>query len=205
MTIHSSQLIGAYVLAGGKSRRMGSNKAFTTVGGRTFLDLTAETLQKAFGSPPTLVVSSINHEEFIVHGHPFPVLRDVVEGLGPVSGLVTALGANPCEFTAVAAIDMPLISAETFRSLADQVIESDRLGACLRVADRIEPFPAIFRTKPALEVLSQGIEADEIYSPTYLMERLEALMVDVSECSLDVGSLKNINDPWELEQVNKEL
>ena len=70
-----------FVLAGGKSSRMGRNKALLPYRGRTLVEHVAEIVETAAGS-----VSVVGDAE--TYGHlGYPVIEDVIPGCGPLSGI----------------------------------------------------------------------------------------------------------------------
>lgn len=203
MTPSLTGKVRAYILAGGASRRMGANKAFLSLGGRTFLERIADSLETSFGNRASLVVSPRNHEEFREWEIYFPILQDSVEGLGPISGLQSALSDNDLNYTAIAAIDMPLINPAVFIGLAERLIDSGKDASCLRVNGRIEPLPSVYHTEICRGALTYGIKKNDIFSPSYLIDRLDTLVVDLEELESDPLSIENINDLGNLARVTE--
>lgn len=75
-----------YVLAGGKSRRFGSNKAFASVAGRTLLEHECTTLS-AIGDVTVLCGEDTDRFE----EYPWRCLPDLLPNKGPMGGLHAAL------------------------------------------------------------------------------------------------------------------
>jgi len=100
------------VLAGGRSSRMGADKAHVTVGSRTMLEHVAAAL--------TQVV-----DELVVAGREGPVsgLRSLADTgdahQGPLAGLASVTVAYPSSLLVVAAVDQPWIRHETLRHLVE--------------------------------------------------------------------------------------
>lgn len=205
MTAALTGKVRAYILAGGASRRMGMNKAFISLGGRTFLERIADSLETSFGNKASIVVSSRNHVEFREWEIYFPILQDSVEGMGPISGIQSALSFNDLSYTAITAIDMPLIKPGVFIGLAERLIDSGKDATCLRIDGRIEPLPSVYRTDSCRKLLADGVEKNDISSPSYLIERLDTLVVDLKELEPDLLSIENINDPDDLARVTERL
>src|ERR1700722_6676083 len=94
-----------FILAGGKSTRMGADKAFVTLDGRTLL---ARALELA-----RLVTADVcivgDAEKFA----PFaPVVEDEFRGCGPLAGIHAALRASAVELNLMLAGDLPFVSPE---------------------------------------------------------------------------------------------
>ncbi len=84
MYYHGVDSVTGFVLAGGKSSRMGQDKAFMQLGGRTLLAHALERVQAATGN--TWIVGST--EKFAAFG---PVVEDVYPGRGPLAGQIDFL------------------------------------------------------------------------------------------------------------------
>src|SRR6266849_10776941 len=102
--------VGAFILAGGKSTRMGTDKAFVTLDGRTLLARALD-LARSVTSEVRIVGSA---EKFAAFG---PVVEDVFRECGPLGGIHAGLRSSPAELNLVLAVDLPFVSAELFRFL----------------------------------------------------------------------------------------
>lgn len=107
-----------FVLAGGKSRRMGQDKAALAWGGGTLMDHMIRLL-----SP---LVSEVR----VVGREPLP---DGNPGLGPVEGIRTALEATATKENLIVAVDLPFLSAD----LLGHMLVRLHLGAEPLVAVRV--------------------------------------------------------------------
>ncbi len=93
------------VLAGGLSRRMGSDKALLTTQGKTQLQRATECLISAGCEQ---VVVSRNEAGFTV---------DLYPQQGPLAGIHACLDAHPCDEAVVIPVDMPLLRSESIKLL----------------------------------------------------------------------------------------
>jgi molybdopterin-guanine dinucleotide biosynthesis protein A len=97
----------AIILAGGDSRRMGSDKANLLLGGQTLLQTVIATMQQVF---PYVIIS-------VRQPRPDVDLPQVCDeqadegmpGAGPLAGLVAALGRVKTPWAFVVACDMPFV------------------------------------------------------------------------------------------------
>lgn len=111
-----SHTIGA-VLAGGSSRRMGSDKASLTIGGETFVERLHSTLSEVFSQVVVCGGSVVPSNGVLIADH--------VPGGGPLGGLLSAFNASKGRSVFVIAVDMPLVSAESIRSIAHPMVSGD--------------------------------------------------------------------------------
>jgi molybdopterin-guanine dinucleotide biosynthesis protein MobB len=106
------------ILAGGASRRFGSPKALARVGGGRIVDRVRDALAAAV---PEVVVSTNQPALFADLG--VPMRADEIEGLGALGGIHTALlwaAERGRSGALVVACDMPWISADLLRMIADR-------------------------------------------------------------------------------------
>jgi len=101
------------VLAGGKSTRMGTDKAFVEFEGRTLL---ARTLDLAHSvSADVRVVGS--SEKFAPFGS---VVTDIFRDCGPLGGIHAALRASQTDLNLILAVDMPFLTRAFLEYLLEQ-------------------------------------------------------------------------------------
>ena len=130
--------VRGYVLTGGRSSRMGVDKAELRLGGRTLLEIAVRKLQ---GICTEVVISG--QRERVPSG--VRVLQDVWPDCGPMGGMVAALrdaGANPALFLPV---DMPLLPQELLARMAEVWLRS-AAPVCFAVTDgRAQPLLSLLR------------------------------------------------------------
>jgi molybdopterin-guanine dinucleotide biosynthesis protein A len=130
--------LGAVILAGGESRRMGQDKAWLKVGGESLIVRARSTLR----------ASGI--EEIMISGRagtdysklPCQVLFDVEPGWGPLSGIDRALEASSAPLLLVLAVDLPNMTAAFLRNLAGHC--DPLTGAVPEFNGQLEPLAAIY-------------------------------------------------------------
>ena len=97
------------VLAGGRSSRMGSDKAEVVVEGQTMLQRVFSTLQELL---PRVVVLGAERERF-------ECWPDVVPAQGPLAGIVTALSRMDDDRVLIVAVDQPFARGQTLQRLSE--------------------------------------------------------------------------------------
>lgn len=137
------------VLAGGRSRRMGADKALLEVEGVALVDGVAA------------VLGEVCDEVLIASGDGMRLARpgeiaDAVPDAGPLGGLLAAIRAATHPLLAVVAVDMPHANAAVLKALAEELGEAD---AAVPVVDgRAHPLHAVYavRTTGALRDYLDG-------------------------------------------------
>jgi molybdopterin-guanine dinucleotide biosynthesis protein A len=136
------------VLVGGRSRRMGCDKASMLVDGLPLASFPAASLARVAGE--VLLVGRA------VAGVSGRVVDDAVEGAGPLSGLVAAARAARTPLLVAAACDMPSITQLLLDLLLSR-LRSDRSASVVlcRSDAGLEPFPVAMRVvvEPRLSLL----------------------------------------------------
>lgn len=134
------------VLVGGASRRMGADKARIEVGGRTLLQRTIATLRELCDEV-LVVTSSGGGVEGFGDGK-VRVVRDRIDGAGPLAGLEAALAAARHELVVTVAVDMPDLCAAVLRRQLELAASDERLDAVVVLgAAGPEPLHAVYRRR----------------------------------------------------------
>ena len=95
------------ILAGGKSKRMGRDKALIPVGDRALLSRVYAVAEEVFSD--ILVLSNLHTHLDKVRG---PIVKDVIPRQGPMIGIVSALLYARTPYVFVLACDMPFLRKE---------------------------------------------------------------------------------------------
>ncbi len=103
------------ILAGGKSSRMGRDKATLKLGDRFLINHAYNTARKAFRK---VIILSSRHSHF--PGIDAPVLPDALLPRGPMVGIVSALIYASTPYVFVVACDMPNLSEEAFQYIVGE-------------------------------------------------------------------------------------
>lgn len=141
-----------FVLAGGRSTRMGQDKALVELGGRPLIAHALDVLRGA-GLEPRIAGARTDLSRFA------PVLADAEPDRGPLGGVVSALAQTAQEWAAFVSVDMPLMAPELVAYLA---ADAQRTGSAVTLASLngfAQTFPAVIR-KDALPVLAEELERD---------------------------------------------
>lgn len=179
------------VLAGGKSTRMGANKAALRLGGRPLIDGVVEVLRSLF--PEVLIIANAPG---LYDYLGLPVFPDRIPDRGSLGGLYTGLtyASHPAAF--FAACDMPFLNAGLIASLRDAAPGYDAVVP--RTPEGLQPLHAVYG-KACLPVMEALIAAGRLKIDR-LFPRVRTRVIEEAELRrLDPGldSFLNCNTPAE--------
>ncbi len=180
--------IEGFILIGGKSSRMGADKAQLRLGRQSFVERIAAEL------------SSISEVVRVVGGRDegvgWPTVADVHKEWGALGGLHAALAACRAEWAAIVACDLPFVTGELFVRLAGWRGSFEAV-APLQDDGRLQPLCALYRAGACLGRADELIAAGE-RRPRRLLERVRARRVRFDELSDLRGAelfFSNVNTP----------
>ena len=187
--------IQGFIIAGGASSRMGTDKARLVLGGRTFIERIAGELELVVNQV-TLVGSPAANERIVLNGQSLPVVPDIYEKWGALGGLHAALAAAKAKWALVVACDLPFVTAELFRHLTG--LRSDyEIVAPIQPDGRPQPLCACYRTAQCLKNVEHLIKGGE-RRPMTLLQSLRTRWVPFEEVAALRGAeqfFENVNTP----------
>lgn len=189
--------VSAFILAGGKSTRMGVNKAFVELDGQTLLARVLE-LARRVTSDVRIVGDRAKFEKFGA------VVEDVFRNSGPLGGIHAALRSSVTELNLILAVDVPFVPTEFLRYVIEQAGNCSRASAVIpRAAGGWQPLCAVYRRDFA-EAAENALRAGH-NKIDRLFDLLEIRVIDEDELaragfSLDI--FRNLNTPEELGVAN---
>jgi molybdopterin-guanine dinucleotide biosynthesis protein A len=193
--VAKTHLTGA-VLVGGRSRRMGQDKALLGfLGGQPLAEMLVGELA---GVCDEVLLVGGDRARFALQGARW--VPDPPVGSGPVAGILSALEAARYDFCLVLACDMPLVSRALLQALASEPRDYDVLG--YPRASGIEPLLAIYRQTciPVLRgLLAEGeLRAGEVAARVRTRPLPPSVLAEADPDSL---CAVNVNTAAELEEV----
>lgn len=132
-----NQLITGFVLAGGRSRRMGCDKTQIPWKEGTLLSHAVEVIAEAAGA--VFIVSSQ-----AIQTSQAPVLADKFADRGPLAGIHTALSATTTDWNLMLAVDLPLVSASLLRFIADGCSNAEEPVVIPRIQGKLQTLCAAY-------------------------------------------------------------
>lgn len=176
-----------YILCGGQSRRMGSDKALLELDGESLLQHLIKKGDKHFDE--VVLLSG---------GKTYPVnnrqLTDDFENAGPLAGLHKALkdGADhSLSHIAITAVDLPNLSDQTIKKLSALIPADSEDAVMLKSGDRYQPLAGVYRTE-LFEKLEQYLSTGNRMVFGF------ANKLNYSVIEVDAKELKNVNSPEDL-------
>ncbi len=203
------------ILAGGKSTRMGRDKAFVEVGGRPLIERVLERVQQV--AEETIIVTNSPQQ----YAHlPARLVPDVVRGRGPLVGIYSGLQAARHDLAIVVACDMPFLKPDLLRFMLAESAEYDVVipHTAVSAAPRglharppagptaktkgLHPLHAAYR-RTCLPVIEKLIDTDDLRVIAFLAAvRVRYIEPDeIARFDPRRQSFFNVNTPAEWEQA----
>lgn len=184
-------------MAGGASRRMGTDKSRLELNGETFTDRIAREICK--------VAESVS----LVGTHPgsqsnLKPIADVYPNWGALGGVHAALAACSASWALVVACDFPLVSSELFLYLSSLREDHDAV-APIQDDGIPQPLCALYLVQPCLALAEQMIKSGE-RKPIALLQSVRTCWVSFLELSTLRGAnhfFENINTPEDYARVRE--
>jgi molybdopterin-guanine dinucleotide biosynthesis protein A len=189
------QTIEAFILAGGESRRMGTDKSQLILEGESFVERIAAELATVM-SDVTVVGNQANSS---------PALRyvaDIFPKWGALGGVHTALASCDADWCLIVACDFPFVTGELFTRLAS-LREGFEAVAPIQSDGIPQPLCALYQTKHCLERAEQLINSGE-RKPVALLQSVRTRWAPFAEIQDLAGAERffdNINTPEDYDRI----
>lgn len=179
------------VLAGGKSRRMGHDKALLDRRGQSQLAYIASLVESTVDK---MFVSSRQDQSDDKERARFPQIIDRFDNLGPIAGILSALQQEPDVDWLVVACDLPNIDKATLDYLLDEASGEQPFTAYQSSYDGLpEPLCAVYHSG-CMPIIEKFI-ADGVKCPRKILIRADTRLLT----QRNPASLDNINTPDDLQ------
>jgi molybdopterin-guanine dinucleotide biosynthesis protein A len=177
----------SFVLAGGKSSRMGSDKGLVNFHGKKMIEHVLNSLRLSY---PISIIS--DNQEYRQFGH--NVYSDIYKNCGPLGGIHSALYNSNSEWNIVLSCDLPLVTSDFLLFLLKNT-EAKLCDAIVPVhKNKVEPLCALYH-KSSLSKIENLILKKELKMQSAL-EKLNTIYVEVPKEKFDADVLfRNINSP----------
>jgi molybdopterin-guanine dinucleotide biosynthesis protein A len=189
----------AIILAGGKSSRMGTNKALLKINEKPNIERIRDTLKLVFND---IILVTNNPEDYEFLG--LKTVPDLFPGMGPLAGLHAGLTASPCELNLLTACDMPFVSSSLAAALVYQCGQYDAVIPVINGTQH--PLFAVFH-KRVWEQAAKCMEAGRLRMKD-LLDQLNVRYITEKELTEFGGQeleriFFNMNHPDEYEDAKK--
>ena len=185
----------AVILAGGKSSRMGSNKAFLKLKGKTFIERQIDLLREMFDE---IFISANTPSEYEYLN--LPVFKDIYPEKGPLGGIYTSLVNSSSANTFMLACDMPFVESGLIKYLKELTKEYD---VVVPKSERgLEPLHA-FYSKNCIDPIKKELDGNNLRIISFFPHVKVKIVELESLTSPDSfkNSIKNLNTRDEYEIV----
>ena len=184
--------LSAFILAGGKSTRMGTDKAFVLLEGRTLLARMLDLARQ--------VTSNVHIVGDPAKFAPFaPTIEDIFPGCGPLGGIHAALRSSSTDLNIILAVDVPFVSLALLDYLISRAKNSTASVTLTQAAGGFQPLCAVYRRSfgdAAEDALRAGrYKIDGLFNQknTQVIEEGELQVAGFSP-----GIFRNLNTPQDL-------
>jgi molybdopterin-guanine dinucleotide biosynthesis protein A len=179
---HGVDPVTAFVLAGGKSSRMGRDKAFLQLEGGTLLTLALEAAS-AVAASVWIVGSTAKFAAFA------PVVEDMYPERGPLAGIHAALSATATDLNLIMAVDLPFIQSDFLQYLISQARESPAVVVVPKAGGGLQPLCAVYRRHFA-EVAERALRTGR--------NKIDSLFAEVNTRIIEPEELEQDGFPQEM-------
>ncbi len=195
MTAPAFQDITGIILVGGKSRRMGQDKALLTVQGKTLIERALEPFLQSFAQ---VLLIGDRPERFAAYG--LPVIPDLYPG-SSLGGLYTGLFHAGTGHIFVTSCDLPFPNRAILRHLcslrgdSDAIIPESQYGA--------EPLFACYR-KSCLEAMRDRLEQQRfsISAVCSMLQTIHVPYTELQQFDPEGTAFLNLNTPRDIELLS---
>jgi molybdopterin-guanine dinucleotide biosynthesis protein A len=186
-------------MAGGKSSRMGVNKAFVELHGKPLIGHVLDRVSDLEQEETILIANSPADYDHLG----LPVYPDLIPGKGSLGGIYSAIHDSRSQYTLVVACDMPLLNPDLLRYM---------IGLCSGpvdvIAPRVEGHPqglhAIY-SKDCLEPIHRQLDAGRLKVIGFHQDVRVRYLDEPEYGRFDPNGLSffNVNTPQDLKKVSE--
>lgn len=187
----TSSQISAFILCGGKSSRMGTDKGHLLFEDKSFTQWAIDAVQ-----PITNSISLVtNHASYAVYQ--LPILTDIFTHSGPVGAIYTALQSSTTEWNLILNCDTPGITTEALEYL---VKETPHHVSASYIMKHKRAYPLIgMYHKKTLPIFKENLTKNNLKLMS-ILNLTDCYQVQVPQNL--TTDIQNINTPEELEYLN---
>lgn len=183
--------ITGFILAGGKSQRMGTDKGLLLLNGKPFVSHICEAVKPIVGENVVIVCSNADYD-FLGYTR----IEDIVPEKGPVGGIYTALQQSKTKLNFILSVDAPLVSTELLFWMLEN--REDSYGMTqVQLEDKAYPLIAIYDQSLAT-IFEENLKKNQL--------RLRQLIKELKYQTLLIpkkwgDQVQNINTPEEYKKI----
>jgi molybdopterin-guanine dinucleotide biosynthesis protein A len=186
------------IQAGGKSSRMGQDKALAPFMGSTLIEYILQQLE-GFGDEQIIISNkSKDYKRFGI-----PVFQDIFPDTGALGGIYSGIFHASFEHSLILGCDMPFINLKFLKYIIKLALDFDAVIPRLKNEGFIEPFRSIYK-KTCLESIEQSIRVGNRKVISFF-DKVNIRFVESKEINkFDPKEITffNVNTPEDLKKAN---
>jgi molybdopterin-guanine dinucleotide biosynthesis protein A len=188
------ETLTAFILCGGKSSRMQSEKGLVLFQEKPFIEHIIQAILPV--TENIHLITNTKDYDYL----PYQKTADIVKDKGPLGGIYTALENSQTNFNLILSCDIPLISSELLSELISKQNEEAQITV-FATESRIHPLIGIY-SKKIVPVIKEAIDANELKMMDFLL-KVPHQIIKIEES--ENFHLTNINSADELNDLNINL
>ncbi|MCK6539569.1 MAG: molybdenum cofactor guanylyltransferase [Anaerolineales bacterium] len=190
------------IQAGGRSSRMGEDKALKPFLGRPLIQRVIERLAPIADE---LLVTTNRPEDYAFLDLRLTLRADLKPGRGALGGLYTAIVSATHPLVAVVACDMPFASARLIEAASRLMVEEEADVVIAKSDEGYEPLHAVYRRATCLPAIESAIESDQWKVIAWFPQVNVRVLTSEEIQSLDPDGLAfwNVNTPEEFARAEE--
>ncbi|MEO8042626.1 MAG: molybdenum cofactor guanylyltransferase [Acidobacteriota bacterium] len=200
----------SFILIGGRSSRLGADKAFLELGGSTLAERAVANVRDAL-APERITMVAGSSTQFAIEGikNDVPFIFDVHQDRGPLGGLHAALTDANTPWIFVLACDYPFVSPELIALLKENI--TNECGCVLPEQNdgRLQPLCAFYEVARTLPIVEEIIDTPRVTPPMHqIVTKLSPRIVKFDEYAHLDGADRlfvNINTREDFEAARSDL
>lgn len=189
--------VTGFVLAGGKSTRMGTDKASLSLEGQTLLERAIATLRTV--ASDVLILGS--KQRYGLYGQ---VVEDIYPDCGPLGGIHAALSSTRTRLNLITAVDTPFLSSEFLKFMVSRANESRAIVTTPEIAGYTQPLCSVYSVE-FRPIAEQALKAGT-YKIVPLFPPGRTCVIAESEMAkfaFTPEMFDNLNTPEDLERARR--
>jgi molybdopterin-guanine dinucleotide biosynthesis protein A len=195
----TQQSITGVILAGGKSNRMGQNKALMSLGGKRLVDRVVEVMRSVFDD-----LLMVTNTPGVYADLGLPMVRGVWPEKGSLGGVYSAIYHVATPYCLVVACDMPFLQTAVLRYLITQINDYDVVVP--DVLGELQTLHAIY-SKACLQPIERRLEMHRLriigFFPDVRVRTVTASELEPYDPAL--LAFQNLNTPEEFQAAEQRL
>ena len=195
--------ISAILLAGGKSRRLGRDKALENIGGERIIDKVITKVSKCCDEVLVVGDRPARYQELDLPEE-IKFVHDHFANAGSLGGLYTGLSKSLSDWCLLVACDMPFLSVDLLNDMKSKAIDSKAHALVPIIDGRFQPTHA-FYNKRCLPYIERNIKLGLFKMIGYFNEiNVKTVVFDSNEMNQDTErSFFNLNTKEDLQKARQ--